>query len=342
MSQSIREALESALDEEQEEQGIEETGRSEESTEESMGITQEVPEESPAPEEVPPAPVDGNTPPPPAEDAAPPEVEDLKAPASWKVGVREEWANLPQPVKEEVLRREKNVADILQQTAGYRKVAEEFQQMVHPFEPLIASRNKAPMDAVKELLNTVAGLSLGTAQQKAQIIANTINQYGIDIATLDGLLSGQAPDPQASQIEQLLNQRLAPMQDFMSQVQQSQAAYQQQVASSVDADVASFASSHEFYDDVRMDMADLIELAAQRGESLTLEDAYNRALAVHPEITQVISGRRQQQTAAQRQQQIAQKQAAASSVPSIGPGSSGAGAPATLRGALEDAWENAG
>jgi hypothetical protein len=50
-------------------------------------------------------------------------------------------------------------------------------------------------------------------------------------------------------------------------------------------------AQEEFFEDVRQDMADLIEVAQRRGVALTLKDAYTRAVGLHPEISKVVSQR---------------------------------------------------
>lgn len=352
MSETMREALENAIEEQESES--EEVGGSEESTKESVGaaeteeatsdvetasVDEQVADEAQTTEEQ----VNG-------ENASTSEQEaqtqesatTLQAPASWKAGVREKWSGLPPEVQEEVLRREKNINEVLQHTAEQRKFAEEFNKTVHPFEPLIASQNSTPLESMHRLMTTAAGLTLGTPQQKAQIVSQIIGHYGVDIAVLDGVLSGQQVDPSTPEtaFARMLDERLAPVNQFMNTIQQQRHDFQQTQQEEIGQTLEQFSASHEFFEDVRLDMADLMELAANRGQTLELEDAYNKAIAMNPEVSQVMQGRRQQENAATQNARVQQKREAASSVPSQGDGGSAA-PPTSLRGALEEAFDNA-
>lgn len=93
---------------------------------------------------------------------------------------------------------------------------------------------------------------------------------------------------------------------------------------------------YEYFDAVRPVMADLLDLAAQRGEAMSLEDAYHRACAYSPAIAQHIAARNMNGVASQRQQAIAQKQNAASSIVGTRGGST-SGAPNLGDMSLRDA-----
>ena len=62
-------------------------------------------------------------------------------------------------------------------------------------------------------------------------------------------------------------------------------------------------SQNEFYNDVRSDMADLLDMAANRGRQMSMQDAYNTACAAHPQISKVMAGRQAQQSVQQKKQE---------------------------------------
>jgi hypothetical protein len=92
---------------------------------------------------------------------------------------------------------------------------------------------------------------------------------------------------------------------------------------------------NEFYNDVRSDMADLLDLANNRGQDMTLQQAYDKACAMHPQISQIMASR-----AARNNAQDKRRAAASISGSPGGPGE--AAEPTSTRAALEAAWENAG
>ncbi len=351
MSDERREALDAAFEqvEETDETEVEETVPSEEVAGEESSETvpeePEEPEDDGGTEEVPPiAAEDAGTP---AEDAEPPgestpTSEYESAPQGWKATAREAWASVPEEIRAEVHRREANIRDVLQETADQRKFAEDFNQMVRPYEPLIAHQNSTPMQAAENFFKTAAGLTLGTQQQKAQIISNIIQQYGVDIGELDNVLSagmeqGTVPNAQDSQLATMLDQRLAPITQFMGEIQQGRQQYNQDQQTNAESELATFAQNHEFFEDVREDMADLLDLAASRKQTMTLEQAYERALLLHDDIQAVIKQRHEAAGITQTNEDLSGKEAASVSVPSAPPTDSSSQGPATRRGALEQA-----
>lgn len=227
-----------------------------------------------------------------------------KPPVGWSPEVREHWAKLPENVRKQVSKREAEVNKVLQDTAEARRLHNDFTKTIEPYRALMVAENvQNPMQAVNGLLETAAALSMGTKQQKAQRLAQLIGHYGVDIETLDSVLAGQQP-PQQQQdsqlspdIEQLINQRLAPYEQERQRRQQEHA-YQVKQRAAVSVNEV---SQKEFFNDVRMDMADIVELATKRGETITLEQAYDKAVTLNPEIQKVIRTRQSAESMGNRQ-----------------------------------------
>jgi regulator of protease activity HflC (stomatin/prohibitin superfamily) len=88
-------------------------------------------------------------------------------------------------------------------------------------------------------------------------------------------------------------------------------------------------------------MADLIEVSERRGIDLSLEDAYNQACRLNPEIASVMEQRTKAQAATQAHQRTSRARRAASSVAGSPAGKPpSANSPRSLREALEDAYED--
>lgn len=237
-----------------------------------------------------------------------------KPPASWKPDVREHWAQLPESVRSEIQRRETEVQRTLQESAEARKSYDMVMKTIAPYEAFIRAENSNPIQAIDNLMSTAARLRTGTAPELAQMVAGLVKQFGIGrfgngfIEQLDSALAGQAPvqDPQQAAIEQVLNQRLAPVQQMLTQFQQAQLAQQQQATQRAQSEVADFLSKAEFGEDVREDMADLLEAAQRRGQNLSLADAYKKACLMNDSVRSVIAQRVKSQ-GAQQTTQAAQK-----------------------------------
>jgi hypothetical protein len=243
-----------------------------------------------------------------------PKPQGERAPASWRPEAREHWAQLPEGVRAEVARRESEVARTLQETAEARKTAEAVMRTIEPYQAFIKAENSNPLQAIDNLMSTAARLRTGTAPELAQLVAGIVNQFGTGrfgngfIELLDGALAGQTPkqDPQQLAMEQVLNQRLAPVQQMLTQFQQAQLQQQQQVAQAAQTEVSTFLDRAEFGEDVREDMADLLEAAQRKGQNLSLADAYKKACLMNDNVRAVLT-QRVRAKGAQNTTQAAQK-----------------------------------
>lgn len=237
-----------------------------------------------------------------------------RAPASWRPDIREHWGSLPEPVRAEIQRRETEVARTLQETAEARKTAEAVMKTIEPYQAFIKAENSNPLQAIDNLMGTAARLRTGTAPELAQLVAGIVNQFGTGrfgngfIEMLDSALAGQTPrqDPQQLAMEQVLNQRLAPMQSMLTQFQQAQLQQQQQATQAAQSEVSTFLDRAEFGEDVREDMADIIESYSRRGQNISLQDAYKKACLMNDTVRSVLS-QRVKAKGAQQNTQAAQK-----------------------------------
>jgi hypothetical protein len=212
--------------------------------------------------------------------------EKSKPPIDWSPTEREHWAKIPKEVQAAIQRREHDANMVMQQSSESRKVADHFVKTVEPYRAMMAAEGAAdPFQAVTGLLNTAAQLHMGNPQQKAERIAGLINHYGIDIETLDGILSGQAPPPQQPQQQQPFRD---PRVDDMLRQRDANTHYQaQQTIEQFRQDPA-----NEFFDSVRLVMADFLDVAAHNGQQLSPQQAYDRACASNPEINSVLEQRK--------------------------------------------------
>jgi hypothetical protein len=163
----------------------------------------------------------------------------------------------------------------------------------------IKAENSNPLQAIDNLMSTAAKLRTGTAPELAQLVAGMVKQFGVGrfgqgfIESLDSALAGEVPrvDPVQNQVQQALQQQLAPVQQFMSQFQQAQAVQQQRMQQEAVGEVQTFLERAEFGEDVREEMADILEVAQRRGRELSLQDAYKQACLVNPRVRAVLEQR---------------------------------------------------
>ena len=207
-----------------------------------------------------------------------------KAPQSWRAASKAKWSIVDPEVRQEVLRRERETTQVLNETANARQLATQLQHAVQPYMARLQSLNAHPIVAVQELLKADHVLFTAPKQQRAELLAKLISDYDIDIPTLDAVLAGKAPaDPVESRVEQMLSQRLAPITQLLTQQQQYEQErhfHQQQELAQVVENLASD-PKYPYFEQVRDAMADLIELSARRKQPLSIEAAYNKIGRAH-------------------------------------------------------------
>ncbi|NOQ49998.1 MAG: hypothetical protein GQ553_05010 [Nitrosomonadaceae bacterium] len=350
---TMREAMEAAFDGASDEEEQEETGGSPAEPEEPLGAAE-------AGEEAQAEAVIGEEPGAPAEpagegdeplpiDAAPegdaqPLGGDSPAPVSWTPAAREHWGGIPPQAQEEIIKREGDIARGLQQASGHKRVADEYFKTVAPFQQYIQAAGSTPAQAITELMTTASQLTAGSPAKKAQVVQNIINEYGVDITMLDSLLAGQpvADDPNAPLLASI-DERLAPINDFMGTVHQGRQEQAQEVTQEASTELGTFQQAHsEFYEDLREDMADLMEMATNRGRTMSLDQAYDHAANAHPEIGPILKQRVAAEAGKLDPASAAAKRNAASSI--RGSANSGGGPQADgsdTRALMSELWDDA-
>lgn len=227
---------------------------------------------------------------------APPPPE-LKAPASWTPAAREKWGALDPELRAEIHRREGEAQRLLQETAGVRQFAQQFAQIVQPYEMFIRAENSDPLRAVQSLMNTAAQLRVGTPQAKVGIVASIIQQHGIDLQMLDAYMAQQLGIPPGGSLppqpprDPRVDQILAQQQAQQWQQQQAQQQREAWETSAIQQGLAQFAQTHEFYFDVADTMADLVDRATARGQEVDLEKIYARACQLDEQVSTILSQR---------------------------------------------------
>lgn len=315
------------------------------------GEEAEIAKEQASPEveaEIPAAKVEEKKALPPKEAAPEKVVSKRKAPESWKPTIREKFGALPDDVQEEVLRRETHTDKVLRESAEARRLHQEFNTVMSPYLAHIQAENATPMQAISSLMNTAYILRSAQPAQKANLVADLIFQYNVHPELLDQALAARVQGRPApfDPVMQAIDARLKPVTDFMTSMQGAMNSSNAKFASEAENEFNAFANDakNEFFSDVRMDMATLLDQARAVGAPMTLQAAYDRAILLHPEISKVVEDRKLKQAAAQRSAAAAAAKKAGASVGNGAPSSSGGGGqPASpkleRRSAIEAAFD---
>lgn len=265
-----------------------------------------------------------------------------KAPQSWSPEAREVWAEVPERARKEVEKRELEMQQRLSQAAEDTKMSRAFNQAIDPYRSVI--QMEAGGDAIRataSLMDLATRLRMGTPQEKSQVVADIIKNYAVDLGNLDDTLYevfGSADNPKQTPAPAAAPQPTAdPRVDAMWQEKQAQTGEAERAAQ---AEFDSFMADpkNEFANDVSNEMGLVFQNASQRGEQLTLDQAYERAVAMRPDIQNVIAGRAA--PAADNTTSLKRKRRAAKGIKSSST-QTPAGEAKDLRGILSDKWDEA-
>lgn len=300
----------------------------------------------------------------PAEGAA----EQIKPPANWTAQEREHWAKIPAEGQKAILRAERAAAILIQKTKEEAKKTVEsaeparkfvgmFAEAVRPFAHVIQAEGSNPVQAFTEYLKTATVLRQGSPQAKANMLAGYIHQFSVPIeplaAAIEALQKGGAL-PEAGQGAPQRPQQLDPeaiIAEAHKRWEAKQAEREQATRLATTGEsVQEFGSKKEFFNDVRQDMADILELHAARMKrlpqeerfALELDDVYDRACRNNPDVSKIYLQRKAAEEVAQREPKLEATRRAASSIRSRPAGFVNGRAKTSSndpRAATEAAWE---
>lgn len=259
------------------------------------------------------------------------------APQSWSPAEREAYKDMPLVAKQAAHRLEAVTQQTLREASEAKKFASEIQRTIAPYEHFIKAEGASVPAAIDSLFATAARLRTSTAPELAQLVSGLIQQFGVGrfgngfIAQLDSALAGQPTNqmsPELQAIQQQMERELAPVRQMRQQMEVQQHLAAQQSNQVAIEHVAQFAETAEFLNDVRLQMADIMDMGERNGVKYTLQQAYDIACRAHPEISHVLEQREKAKLASSLNQTAQRAKSAAVSIggaPALG-GSNESGA----------------
>jgi len=222
-----------------------------------------------------------------------------RAPASWTAEAKTAWSTLPLNIRQEVVRREKQVDEALGQSAQAREFMQQMNQMVQPYMARLNQNQVPVMQSIGNLLNADHLLATAPQPARAAFLAKIIKDYGIDVGELDQALSGQVKNSPNSGIQDAVQAAIQPlMAPVMAwQRQQAEQVVRDQQNAATEVQRMQLDPKYEHFESVRDYMADIIEMYTKRGLLISADQAYTMAIQTHPEISKVVKERSEQEAA---------------------------------------------
>ncbi len=252
-----------------------------------------------------PAPEDGDDSEIPAEEAEDPDADNsdevaedtegeevtLEPPGSWTSEAKTMFSEASPELQKYILQRDQEQQEgFVKATEQYEEkssIADQFIETVRPYEAQMRAEGATPLQAVQTLLNTAHILRTGTQEQKAQIIRQTAQQFGVGLDNEPGELN-EFTDPNVT----ALQKQVADLTQIINNQQATTAAEAQR---GVDSEVTSFADELDkdgnplrpHFEAVAGELAPIItairEANPGKSHKEVLDEAYDRAVWANPE-----------------------------------------------------------
>ena len=193
-----------------------------------------------------------------------------KAPNTWQPEVAAKFNTLPDDVRAEILKREQDVFNGINQYKTAAEYGQNVHKMLQPYQERLSQQGVNPIDYLGALANADNLIANApTQEQKLQYFRDLANHYGI---TVDHGLFG-AEDSTVTALRKEIQDLKS---SVNSQLTQAQAKEMATIQKTIDEFKA--LPEHKHFDVLQHEIAALL----QSGVAKDLKDAYDRALWANP------------------------------------------------------------
>jgi hypothetical protein len=257
-----------------------------------------------------------------------------RPPASWRKDFHDVWQKADPKMQEYAWQREEQMRAGVEPLLAKAQFADTMQEAIEPYLPTIQGMGLTPEKAVSALMQADYTLRTAPPQQKMQLFAQLAQSYGINLGAM-GANPQAAPqnsvDPLVWQLQNELNNVRG---EVMGWKQQQEMQQNQQLL----GEINQFSLKADHFEEVRPTMIQLL----QSGMAETLDEAYDKAIRLNPDLFEQVSKAQQAEQAAKQAKEYNRAakaaRAAAVSVRSATPSANTAPKAANRRALLEEAF----
>jgi hypothetical protein len=189
--------------------------------------------------------------------------------ASWKKEAQTALSSLPPETQRYIQEREEQFHKGIEQYKQDAFRGRSLGKALAPHMEYLEQVGVQPEQAIATLIQTEKVLRTADPQTRAQMFMKLAHDYGVDVNSLTNVPF----DPYKYQMEQQLAAQHAELQRI---VQSQQIAEEAQLGQTIEQ----FAQQHEYFDEVRETMADLLD----KGLASDLNDAYSKAIRLNDDV----------------------------------------------------------
>lgn len=265
-------------------------------------------------------------------------------PATWSASAKAIYATLPEVARKEIAKREADYSRGIQAHAEKAKIADTLMREIQPYEAMLRSEGSTPDRAIASLLRSAYVLRTASPQQKTELIMQIAQQYGADLSQLQGQRQPAEGQQDLSQVQQMVQQLVAPhlqrIQSWEQQQTQAQQAQSMQMEQEISSQIETFQSAtnedgtpkHLYFENVRP----LMSAYFANGQAKDLEQAYEMACWANPEVRAALLADQQRAAEAQRLEEAKRKATGARNASFGVTGQGGVGISGATQSSLRD------
>ena len=205
-----------------------------------------------------------------------------RPPASWKKDYHEDWKAAPARIQEYAWQREEQMKAGYEPLRAKAEYADQMQQVVQPFMQTISGLGIDAPRAVKALLEADHALRYSTPEQKLQLFNRLAQQYGVNLGQMEGLPQQTLADPAVYALQNELNAVRGEVNTWKQQQEQAQ-------NQTLLGEIGQFSQKAEHFEEARPAMIQLL----QSGMATDLQDAYEKAIRLDPNLFDVVQQSKQ-------------------------------------------------
>lgn len=205
-----------------------------------------------------------------------------RPPASWKKDYHEDWKAAPARIQEYAYQREEQMKAGYEPLRAKAEYADQMQQVVQPFMQTISGLGIDAPRAVKALLEADHALRYSTPEQKLQLFNRLAQQYGVNLGQMEGLPQQTLADPAVYALQNELNAVRGEVNTWKQQQEQAQ-------NQTLLGEIGQFSQKAEHFEEARPAMIQLL----QSGMATDLQDAYEKAIRLDPNLFDAVQLSRQ-------------------------------------------------
>lgn len=209
-----------------------------------------------------------------------------RPPASWKKDHHEVWQSADPRMQEYAWQREEQMRAGVEPLISKAQFADQMHEVLTPYMQTIQGLGLDAPKAVKALMEADHALRSGDQQQKQQLFARLASQYGVNLGEVS---APQSVDPYIFALQNELNNVRGEIVGWKNAQEQAQ-------NQTLLGEIEKFSQKSEHFEQARPTMIQLL----QSGVASTLEDAYEKAVRLDPELFDSVQSSRQAEVDAEK------------------------------------------